>query len=123
MDRWKGKVALVTGGSSGIGSAIVKAMAKYELRVITIGRRMQKLQELAQNIKDEYNIDIYIMRCDIRQEEDIFKVFKWASDTFNGIDVFVNNAAIIANENIIGKSLFCFFFFYSSLSSSLSGLL
>jgi NAD(P)-dependent dehydrogenase (short-subunit alcohol dehydrogenase family) len=34
------------------------------------------------------------MKCDLRQAEEIFKVLKWAFDTFNGIDMLVNNAAM-----------------------------
>jgi short-subunit dehydrogenase len=76
MDRWKEKVALVIEVNAGIGKAIVKAMAKYDMRIIVIATRLEKLQELARNIKYEYNTDIYPMKCDLRQAEEIFKVLK-----------------------------------------------
>jgi short-subunit dehydrogenase len=77
-------------------------MAKYDMRIIAIATRLEKLQELARNIKYEDDIDIYPMKCDLRQTEDILNVFKWAFDTFNGIDVLVNNAAVAINQTFIG---------------------
>jgi len=124
MDRWKEKVALVTGASIGIGNGIVIEMAKHGMRVIAIARSVDKLLELAHDIKTEYNVEIYPMKCDISEEKDILEIFQWAFDTFNGIDVLVNNAAMIINEKIIGKLLFSssIFFLYSSFSSPFSGL-
>jgi len=44
MERWSGRIALVTGGSVGIGVAIVRCLASHGLRVVTCARRMDKLQ-------------------------------------------------------------------------------
>jgi len=106
MDHWKGKVALVTGASAGIGWEIASLLAKKGMRVIAVATRMGKLQELARNIKHEYDIDIYPMACDLRHEEDILKTFKWAFDTFSGIDVLINNAAVAFNKRFVGNLLF-----------------
>jgi len=123
MDHWKGKVALVTGASAGIGREIASLLAKNGMRVIAIATRMWKLQELAQNIKHEYDIDIYPMACDLRHEEDVLKTFKWAFDTFSGIDVLINNAAVGFNKKLLGNlpfspTLSCFVILLFSCSSS-----
>lgn len=104
MDRWAGKVALVTGASVGIGAQITKMLAKHGMKVIAAARRIDKLEELATCIRREFKIEIYPIACDVRKEEDILKVFKWADDKLGGIDVLVNNAGILLNTTIIGKA-------------------
>ena len=44
MERWSGRVALVTGGSVGIGAAIVRRLAGHGLKVITCARRLDRIQ-------------------------------------------------------------------------------
>ncbi|XP_026830693.1 farnesol dehydrogenase-like isoform X2 [Ooceraea biroi] len=105
MDHWEGKVALVTGASVGIGASIARELAKNGMKVIAVARRLEKLQELAANIKDEYKTDIYPMQCDVQKEEDILKVFEWAHEKLGGVDVLVNNAGVVHLETIIeGKT-------------------
>ncbi|RLU15107.1 hypothetical protein DMN91_012994 [Ooceraea biroi] len=105
MDRWEGKVALVTGASAGIGVAIARELAKNGMKVIAVARRLEKLQELVANIKGEYKADIYPMQCDVQKEEDILRVFKWANEKLGGVDVLVNNAGVVHPEPIIeGKT-------------------
>ncbi|EZA60100.1 Dehydrogenase/reductase SDR family member, partial [Ooceraea biroi] len=104
MDHWKGKVALVTGASVGIGAAIVRELAKNGMKVIAVARRLEKLQELVANIKGEYKADIYPLQCDVQKEEDILRVFKWANENLGGVDVLVNNAGVVYNDPIIEGS-------------------
>ncbi|CAL1683225.1 unnamed protein product [Lasius platythorax] len=104
MDRWVGKVALVTGASVGIGAQITKSLAKSGMKVIAIARRLEKLEELAASIKRECNGEIYPMKCDVRQEEEILEVFKRAEEKLGGVDVLINNAGVLSPEPIIEGS-------------------
>ncbi|EFN70152.1 Dehydrogenase/reductase SDR family member 11 [Camponotus floridanus] len=101
MDQWAGKVALVTGASSGIGAETAKLLAKGGMKVIAVARRLENLKELAASIKSEFNVQIYPIKCDVQQEEEILKVFKWAEEELGGVDVLINNAGVVVNKPII----------------------
>ncbi|XP_075211126.1 dehydrogenase/reductase SDR family member 11-like [Lycorma delicatula] len=99
MDRWYGRVALVTGASSGIGAAITKALAINGINVIGIARRLEKVQQIADELKNE-NGKIYPIKADVTKEDDVVSVFQWATDRLGGVDIVVNNAGTTVKTNI-----------------------
>lgn len=90
----KSKIALVTGGGSGIGLAISKALLKEGLRVIICGRNTGKL-ELAKKRNPELNIE----KCDITSSIDIQQLVASVTQKYGGIDILVNNAGMFAQVN------------------------
>ncbi|XP_076181757.1 farnesol dehydrogenase [Ptiloglossa arizonensis] len=92
MDRWAGKIAIVTGASAGIGAAIAKALVEHNVKVVGLARRKDKLQELAAKLKSGM---FYPIQCDLRNEESIVKAFKWTEKELGGADILVNNAGVI----------------------------
>jgi len=112
MDRWTGKVALVTGASVGIGMQIAIVLAKNGMKVIVAARRIHRLQDLSIKLKKEHNLDIYPIRCDVREEEEILRMFKWAVLKLGGVDVLINNAGILSKHLISGKLQFFFFLLF-----------
>ncbi|XP_003402753.1 farnesol dehydrogenase [Bombus terrestris] len=98
MNRWIGKVAVVTGSSGGIGLAISKALASHGIKVVGLARRIDKLHEAAAEIgKDKF----FPIECDVTKEEDILKVFKWIDEKFGRLDILVNNAGVVCVKPII----------------------
>ena len=75
-----GKVAVVTGGASGIGSAIVERFRAAGARVVVADRRL---------IADHDSFP-----ADVAEEEDIAAMLQWTKDRFGGVDIVVNNAGI-----------------------------
>ncbi|XP_020295765.1 farnesol dehydrogenase-like isoform X2 [Pseudomyrmex gracilis] len=100
MERWLGKVALVTGASSGIGADIGRTLAINGMKVIAVARRMEKLQELAADVQRKCNAKLHPIRCDVQKEEDILEVFKWAEKHLNGVDVLINNAGVLSTASL-----------------------
>ena len=90
MKRWKGKVALVTGASSGIGRAIALRLSAEGMRVVACARRTERLAELVQEATGE----MLVVPADLRDESAINDVFALARETYGGVDVLVNNAGL-----------------------------
>ncbi|XP_012224677.1 farnesol dehydrogenase-like [Linepithema humile] len=104
MERWAGKVALVTGASVGIGAKVTRALAENGMKVIAVARRLENLQQLAASLKREFKAEVYPMQCDVRQEKDILNVFQWAEKELGGVDVLINNAGVTSTQSIIEGS-------------------
>lgn len=105
MDRWLGKVAVVTGASGGIGANVAAQLTKAGMIVVGIARRSERIDELWGKLKTE-NSQItgilHSLKCDLTVESDIKSVFKWIDQKFGRIDVLINNAGVVTNGgNII----------------------
>ncbi|XP_076633129.1 farnesol dehydrogenase-like [Colletes latitarsis] len=98
MERWAGKVAIVTGASTGIGAAISKSLVDNDVKVVGLARRMEMLQEVAGRLKKGM---FHPIVCDVRKEEDILKAFEWTKKKFGGADILVNNAGVVSQTSII----------------------
>jgi 3-oxoacyl-[acyl-carrier protein] reductase len=79
--------ALVTGGSSGIGRAVAKALVDAGARVAITGRNQQRLAEAARAI------GAHPITADVSSEEDVTRTYREFFDTFGHLDILVNNAA------------------------------
>lgn len=92
--KLKGKVAVVTGASSGMGHAIALLFAKEGAQVLAAARRMERLEELAKEAEG-YEGKIIPFRCDVSQKEDNERMIDAAVQNFGRIDILVNNAGIM----------------------------
>ena len=95
-DRLKNKVALITGGGSGIGKGIAEAYLKEGAKVIISGRRKNKLEEVIKKEKD-YKERIDYVQGDVSISQDAERMVKCTVEKFGKIDILVNNAGVRAS--------------------------
>uniref|UniRef100_A0A2M4BXX5 Putative dehydrogenase n=1 Tax=Anopheles marajoara TaxID=58244 RepID=A0A2M4BXX5_9DIPT len=94
MDRWRGKVAIVTGASSGIGAAVVKALASVGMVTVGLARRVERVEALRKELPPEAAARLHALPCDVTREESILSAFATVRALFDGVDVLINNAGI-----------------------------
>ena len=99
MNEMKGKVALVTGASSGIGRAAAIKFAVEGARVALVARNADALAEVAHEIAAKGGESLTIA-ADVTREEEIERVVRQTVAALGGIDVLVNAAGIIGNGTI-----------------------
>ena len=91
----KGKVALVTGSTSGIGQAIAEAMAAEGAAVMLNGfGDAAKIEELRASMAARFGVKVLYNGADISKAEQIAAMVKTAQDTLGSVDILVNNAGI-----------------------------
>ncbi len=87
------KVAIITGGGSGIGRGIALALAKEQARVVLCGRRKEKINETVNAIWESGGGGLAV-QADVSQPDDVDRVVKTALETYPRVDILVNNAGI-----------------------------
>jgi dihydroanticapsin dehydrogenase len=87
--KLSGKVAIVTGGSRGIGKATAILLAQHGANVVITSKDKSKLQNAAEEMKN-----VVAISGDIRKKTDVENVVKNTLETFGRIDILVNNAGI-----------------------------
>ena len=102
--QFSGKVALVTGATSGIGQACALAFAEAGASVVGVGRKSDALKELKAKVT-EIGVDVLTIEADLAETEAPARVVENAVHVFGGIDVLVNAAGHISNGTIENTSL------------------
>jgi 3-hydroxy acid dehydrogenase / malonic semialdehyde reductase len=88
------KIALITGATAGIGEACAKIFAEQKFNLVLIGRRADRLSNLADTLKTEFGIEITPLVLDVRNKEQVEASLNNLSDNWKAIDVLINNAGL-----------------------------
>ncbi|KAJ3591215.1 hypothetical protein NHX12_009162 [Muraenolepis orangiensis] len=106
MDRWRGRVALVTGASSGIGAAVAKQLVQHGMKVVGCARNYERIQELATECQQSGYTGLLVpYKCDLSNEEEILSMFSAITKQHGGVDVCVNNAGLAYPDSLLsGKT-------------------
>jgi len=89
--RLKNKVAVVTGGSRGIGFAIAQTLAQHGCQVVIAGRNAKTLKAAADAL---HKMKVEAVRCDITDPDQVDNLFAAVRNNHSKIDILVNNAGI-----------------------------
>uniref|UniRef100_A0A023F714 Putative dehydrogenase n=1 Tax=Triatoma infestans TaxID=30076 RepID=A0A023F714_TRIIF len=103
MDRWKDRVAVVTGASAGIGEAIARALAEHGMKVAALARRLDRLQKLEEEGKHMLGT-LKAYKCDCSNETEIASTMQNILADLGPISVLINNAAILAPMTLTDTS-------------------
>jgi short-subunit dehydrogenase len=102
MDSFKNKVALVTGGSDGIGKALVELLLHSGAKVSTCGRSREKFKQLEENYS---GYPLLIETADVSREEDCKRLVDATVAAFGTIDLLINNAGISMRALVLDTEL------------------
>ena len=89
------KIVLITGASSGIGEGCARKFASEGARLILNARSVDKLEVLAQDLKEKYGTDSYIMPFDVRDRKAASEALASLPAEWQAIDVLINNAGLV----------------------------
>ena len=103
MFNFKGRVAVITGASSGLGKQMAYAFANQGADLVLLARRIERLVELKEEL-EKNNIKVLPIKCDVTNTEDIESAAKLASDTFGKIDILVNCAGASKDKGCLDMS-------------------
>ncbi len=93
LERWRGRVALVTGASSGIGRAVARDLLRGGLRVAVLARRRERLEALAEEARAAGG-QVLPLPADLRDEAEVLAAFEALRAAWGGTDVLVNAAGL-----------------------------
>lgn len=91
--KLRGKVAVVTGGSLGIGRAVTQALAAEGVRVAIVARSKEPLEQAAREISEQTGVEILAAPADVSSTEQVDAMMSRVAAHFGRIDILVNGAA------------------------------
>jgi 3-hydroxy acid dehydrogenase/malonic semialdehyde reductase len=94
MRSLDGMITLVTGASSGIGAACCEVFAAAGSNVILMARRRERIAELASSLSGTYNVETYVMVCDVRDRQAVERELNELPERWQVVDVLINNAGL-----------------------------
>ncbi|MBD2199660.1 MULTISPECIES: SDR family oxidoreductase [Calothrix] len=94
MISLQNQIILITGASSGIGTACARVFANTGAKLILAARRLERLQELAETLKKEFNTEVYLIQLDVRDRAAVEAAISSLPPAWADIDILINNAGL-----------------------------
>lgn len=109
VKKLKNKLAVVTGGSSGIGKAVARRLLEAGANVAICARNEERLRRAAAEISEATDLEIgaeelgeiFAQPCDVSSEREISHFIRSVQEKFGGIDILVNNAGTAARGRVV----------------------
>ncbi len=100
-----GKIALITGATSGIGEAATIAMAEAGYDLIITGRRLAQLTKIAKNIEKEHDVKVLPLSFDVRDMQQVEHYLGALPLKWSDIALLINNAGLAVGLNPINQGV------------------
>ena len=101
MFNLNGKVAVVSGASSGLGQQMALALARQGATLAILARRVERLAEFEPKLREAGAKDVLAMRCDVTSTDDINKVASEVEEKFGRVDILVNCAGASKDKGVL----------------------
>lgn len=101
MKNLKGKMALITGASAGIGEACAEQLAELGMNLILIARRIDKVNDLASILRDKHKVDVLAVKLDIQDKKAVKNIINGLDGHWKNIDLLVNNAGVGVSDALM----------------------
>ncbi len=98
MAKLDGKVAIVTGSTSGMGRDTAFVLAREGAKVVIVGRREERAKEVVEKIKSDGGEAMYVV-ADMTNDEDVVNIVNKTVEEFGTVDILFNNAGVITFKN------------------------
>ena len=93
--KLRGKVAIVTGASKGIGKSIAETFAREGCELTIVSRNLEEINAAASELKSTYGTNTLAMKCDVSNFSEVDKMVRNTVEHFKRIDILVNNAGVL----------------------------
>jgi NAD(P)-dependent dehydrogenase (short-subunit alcohol dehydrogenase family) len=100
----EGKIALITGGSRGIGLAVAKGLAREGVHVAFCARDQKEVKTVSAGLEKIYDLRVFGVAADVAKPADIIGFVSSAVQEFGGADILINNAGVGSEETIMDAS-------------------
>ncbi|SIO17756.1 SDR family NAD(P)-dependent oxidoreductase [Chitinophaga niabensis] len=97
------KIALITGATAGFGEACAERFAKEGYHLVITGRRAERLQEVQQQLEQQYKVKVKTLVFDVRDKAAVETALGSLEDAWRAIDVLVNNAGLALDLSTIDE--------------------
>lgn len=92
---FRGRVAVITGGSRGLGLVLARKLAAQGARLVLLARDQDELDRARRLLEEQHHADVLALRCDIRHKEEVVAAVAQILDARTAIDLLINNAGVI----------------------------
>ncbi|MCC5646254.1 SDR family oxidoreductase [Nostoc sp. CHAB 5824] len=94
MTSLQNQIILITGASSGIGTACARIFAGAGAKLILAARRLERLQQLADTLRKDFSTEIHLLQLDVRDRSAVEEAISTLPSAWSNIDILINNAGL-----------------------------
>lgn len=103
MFNLEGRVAVISGASSGLGSQMARGFAKQGADLVITARRLERLEELAEELRKE-GVKVLPLKCDVTDSDMVNEVAKKVEEEYGKVDILVNCAGSAKNNGVLNMT-------------------